>query len=133
MGGGLYLCINNYLLIYWKINSLNDIIKSIESEKNSTKRISGDCMKVIDYLLWIMFTVSIAVGILTLTVSFGVAYRGLEMFATYKLLEASLGVTLILWGINNHCNSYTRLGKGGTAVLVSLGLIFFVFIGFRIY
>lgn len=51
-------------------------------------------MKVIDALMWIMFTISSVVAMITVLVLFGISYNNLlKIFSTMLPLEISLALT----------------------------------------
>lgn len=87
--------------------------------------------KVVDYLMWFMFGVSLVISILTMLVLFGTGIY-MELFSTFLPLEISLSATFILWGINSLVNPYTRNSKytffyafvfgGGLIVFTLLGI-----------
>lgn len=64
-------------------------------------------MKVIDALMWIMFTISSVVAMITVLVLFGISYNNLlKIFSTMLPLEISLALTFFLWGLNSLYGSY---------------------------
>lgn len=86
--------------------------------------------KVADYLMWLMFGISLIVSILTLLVLFGTGVY-IELFSTFLPLEISLSSTFILWGINSLINPYTRNSKYTFfyAFILGGGLIVFALLG----
>jgi hypothetical protein len=86
--------------------------------------------KVTDYLMWLMFGVSLIISLLTMLVLFGTGIY-IEVFSTFLPLEASLSASFILWGINSLINPYTRNSKYTCiyAFIFSAGLIAFALMG----
>jgi uncharacterized membrane protein len=89
--------------------------------------------RFIDGIMWLMFLATFIISILTMTVTFGIQYTGLEFFATLLPLEISLGTTLVFWGINSVINPYLRHGRGSIYLLITLGAVLLAFVKIGLY
>lgn len=87
--------------------------------------------KFIDYLMWLMFAISLVISILTMLVVFGIVYIG--RFSTFLPLEICLSITFFLWGINSTYNSYTRNGKYTAYYYIVMGGMLLAFAALKIY
>lgn len=88
--------------------------------------------KVLDFITWLLFGISLIISILTMLVLFG-GIQYIELFSTLLPLEISLSSTFIIWGFNSIKNPYTRNSKNSPSILIVLGIMLLVFALFGIY
>lgn len=56
-------------------------------------------MKLLNWITWFMFVVSLVISVLSIVVAYGIKY--ISQFATLLPLEVSLIITFFLWGFNS--------------------------------
>lgn len=94
-------------------------------------------MKILDWLMWIMFFISLVISVITILVLFGISYNSaFKYFSTLLPLEVSLASTFFLWGLNSLYSSYMERKKNSfkySLLLFVLGGALLVFVVLGVY
>lgn len=92
-------------------------------------------MKIVNFLMWLMFFISSVVAVITMIVSFGMVdySASLKPFTNFLPLEICLSAALFLWGINSLYNNYSDTGKKTFFRYLIMASILLVFIFMGVY
>lgn len=88
-------------------------------------------MKIADCVMWSSFLVTGVISIFTIIVSFGIVY--ISSFANFMLLEVSLAISFLIWGICGLINPDVNFTKQNFYLSCGISAVFLLFLMFGIY